>query len=894
MSEIQNLDHTIAEWRQTYEGQRRYSTQDIDELESHLRDEIAFRIDEGMSERDAFREAISEVGEAWSGEVEYRKVYWGKLLQPSRLLEELGWSLGLVAANLKSARSNLARHRSYTLTNLAGLTIAITGCLLVLLYVRSELSRGTSYPKTDRIYRVVSWTLDEDGERRYNRGSDGRIGPALRDNFPEIEQILRSQTEWPMRVRAGEKVLQQQAISVMDPAVVSMLDLSFLAGSRERALATPDGAVLRESTAKALFGDENPIGKTVSLASHWGGDYTVTGVVPEPEWTVFALNFSFLTTRRTHNASGWERVLMGSSWRPIQTFVLLREGADAERLSTRLDAMNVLVNGEEWEGRSGYALQPLARIHLYGNQDYPGIFATGNIDTVYALSATAVMVLLIACFNFVNLTTARFAQRTREIGIRKAAGAGRLQLVSQFLSESLLLAVLAGLASVLAAEALQPTFAEYVERGQIDMSSTTTTWLMLVALVLSVGILAGLYPAIVTTRLRPGLALSGDRPETGGFGTRRFLVALQFVISAVLVISTLIVHEQIDFLEHRDIGIDRTNVIWTSLGSKRVSELGREEVTRAFRQHPNVIETAFTGRVPVFEYREKVAAEGHPEQRSMLVLEGDEDFVDLLKIDVLAGRNFSRQHPTDAADAVILTEEAVRRFGWEIGSSDPEKDPIGKRFEQFRFRRTGQVVGVVNDIKRLRASTEPVFIRMRNSGMGNILVKMHSHDIPETMAFLKQTSQTLVPGKPFSYRFLDGAVEHVFRVERQVSSMATAFFVLAIGIACLGLFALAAFTAEQRTKELGIRKAVGATSADLFALLTRGFMLPVLAATLVGWPVAYLLAERWLADYVHRIELNTHPFAIGTICALMAAFLAVGYRTLRAARANPVDALRYE
>ena len=891
-----DLDRAVAEWRRPYEGQRRYSTQDIDELEQHLRDEIEQLVSEGHAVREAFLQASKEVGDAWAGEVEYEKVYWGKIRHPSRSLNELGFGLSLLVSNARSAARNLTRHRAYALTNLAGLTIAIAGCLLVLLYIRLELSRGTDYPKADRIYRVVSWTLDSKGDRTHNRGSDGRIGPALLETFPEVEQVLRSQTEWPMRVRAENRTIQEQAVSVMDPSVIDVLDLPFVSGDPGSALSTPDGVILRKSTARALFGEQDPIGKTVTLADHWGGDYTVTGIVEDPAWTIFALNFSFLTTRRTHNASSWDRVMMGSSFRPIQTFILLREGADLAQLNARLDEMNLKVNGEEWAGKAGYELQPLTRIHLYGHHDYPGILAFGNIRTVYTLSAIAVFVLVVACANFVNLTTARFAQRTREIGIRKAVGAGRRQLIVQFLSESILLTMGAGMLAIVVAQLSLPTFATYLERQQhLSLEGDTTTWVVFWLLTLTVGAFAGLYPALVTTRLHPSHAISGKQVSIGGIETRRVLVGTQFVISIVLITSTIVLRDQVDYLVNQDIGMDRTNIIWIPvLGSDRSPER-RAEVARVFRQHPNVVGTSFTGRVPVFEYKEKVAAEGDPEPRSMVALEGDEDLVELLNIEILDGRNFSRQHLTDEKEAVLLNETAVRELGWEIGSPDPAKNPLGKTFEQFRFKRKSQVVGVVRlHLGNLRGPAAPAFIRIRNSGMGNILVRMRPENISETMTFLDKTRLLYRPNTPFRYRFLDGAVEHVYRMELQVRDVSTAFFVLAIVIACIGLFALVALTVEQRTKELGIRKTVGASAVDLFVLLTRGFLTPVCIACLIGWPITYYMMNDWLSDYAHRIDLNVIPFLIGSAGAMGSAFLTVGYRTLKTARISPVDALRCE
>ena len=795
-----------------------------------------------------------------------------------------------------TAGRNLVRHKAYALLNVVGLTIGISGCLLVLLFVRLEFSRGTAYPKTDRIYRVISWTLNNDNEHRYNRGSDGLVGPAMLERFPEVEGFVRSQAHWPVRVRWGDTVTGDHQIAIVDTSFLETFDVELIAGDRRTALSAPNGVILAERAAKVIFGDRDPLGQTLTVDHRQvRGEYTVTGVAKDPRWTVYALNFNLITAQRPP-AVAWDRVLMSGPWRPIQTFVLLREGANVERLSSMLGALNVQVNGEEWKEKAGYALQPLKRIHLYGQQDYPGIEAFGNIQTVYVLSGIALFVLLIACVNFVNLTTAQFVQRTKEVGVRKAVGAGRLLLVSQFLSESILLTLGAGLLSVLVAWLALPAFSSYVARHLI-LDGDVSLWLTYGTLILAVGVLAGLYPAVVMTRLRPTHALFGARAAGGAPWLRRFLVTFQFAISVALITSALGLRDQVHYLLSKDTGIDRSHVLWMPIIDKNPTLAGRkDEIRRAFRQNPNVLGSAFSSILPVYKWPVKVIPEGSADAWTMLDVHVDEDFVDLMGIELIAGRNFSRDRPSDASEAFLLNETAVRHLGWEVGGTAPERDALGKAFYWPDLKRQGYIVGVVKDfhIGTLRDPTEPAFLAIQREREFSLLVKIRPERIGETIDFLAETWRSFSPDKPFQYRFLDDAVEYLHREEIRLSNVATSFVVLAMLLACLGLFSLASFTAEQRTKEIAIRKVAGATSGNLFALMTRGFLQPVLIACLIGWPIAYVLMDRWLADYAYRINLDAVPFLMGGVGVMVAALVTVGYRTLQAAGANPVEALRNE
>lgn len=799
-----------------------------------------------------------------------------------------------------TAIRHLTRHGVYSIANVVGLTIGITGCLLVYVYVQFELSRGTEYSNGDRIYRVVSWALNSEGERTYNRGADGRIGPAMKASVPEVEAVVRSHAHYPVRVRLGDSAFDDLQIVVTEPSAIDMFDVELTSGSPETALANPSSVMISERVAKMIFGERNPLGATLSVDHRLsGGEYTVTGVYRDPPRTVYALNFAMIATHRTHHpvvTAAWEDVLMHTSWRPVQTFVLLREGARPEHLSDQLDALNLQVNGDEWEGRSGYALQPLSRIHLYGAQDFPGIQAYGNIKTVYSLAAIAAVVLLVACLNFISLATSRLALRSKEVSIRKLVGARRPRLILQFLAESTMLAMAASMLSVVAVSLTLPVFSSFVSRS-LRLEVHLGTWGMIALLTIVVGCLAGLYPALTLTRVRPIQTLASDAAP-GRVSIRKLLVTFQFAISLVLITSTLLLQEQISFLQSKSIGFQTERLLYIPVVSRNPELHGRQEtLKKAFENVPNVVGTAFTMLIPgVNGTTEKVIPEGTAEPMTMQMVYADEDFLDLLGIELLTGRNFSPAIPSDATQAFLINEAAAQRLDWDLYAVDSQNSPLGKRMVWPSLDRHGTVVGVVRDfhIGTLKKPVEPAVIAIRRDKHFSVLIRIGPGDIPKTIRQLRDTWQSFVPNGTFQYEFIDDAISRLYEDERRLGIVSSVFFGLAILIACLGLFALASLTAQLRTKEMGIRKVVGAGTGRLFLQLSRGLLFPVVLACLIGWPIAYVLMDRWLADFASRISITPIPFLVGGLSVLVAAFATVGHRTLQVASTNPVDVLRDE
>lgn len=794
---------------------------------------------------------------------------------------------------MTTALRNMMRQKAFALTNVLGLAIGLAGCLLILVFVRHELSIDAHHTRGDRIYKVISWNKEADGQIKYNEGTDGHPGPALKRLFPEVEQSVRLHSHRPQVLKGDGKVSGQLIIT--EPQVFDVFDLEMVQGDR-RALEDPSNVLISESFARTLFGDEDPLGKQITMIARLtGGEYTVGGVMkdfdPRSTWPLF---FDMVTTRRNPHpvvTGSWEDVLFHTSWRPLVTYVLLKEGADRDALVAKMHNLPAKLFGDEWLGRAGYDLQLIRDVHLYSRNRYGSPWG-GDIDNVYLFSCVAAFVLFIACINFVNLTTARSTQRAKEVGVRKTLGAARSQLVPQFLGESIILAMLAGGLAIAIARLVFGEFSSYVSR-QIGLSADPGLWIAFGGIVLGVGVLAGLYPALALSSFRPIDVLAGNRsPRSSRAVLRNALVTFQFVISIVLVIATLVVRDQVHYMMTKDPGFDRDHVLAMNMMFLNPELWGKQETIKsAFMRHPNVIKAAFTHQDPGIRPNEEgVLPEGHTEPIKMRMLNGDWDYLDLLDIDVVAGRYFERGMARDSTASFLLNETAVRQLGWT-----PET-AIGKRFEWPFLERKGQIIGVIRDfhVASMHRAIEPAFIVFRWNKQGTVLLKMGKENVQQTIEDLKETWDTFMPNHPYRPEFLDEEVAWLYREERQMMVVFTAFFGLAIFIACLGLLSLAAFSAEQRTREIGIRKSVGAEDGAIVALLAKSFLKPVIVGSLVGWPVAYWVMSDWLNDFAFRVSLTPTPFVLGAAISVVIAALAVSRQAWKAAKVNPVDALKFE
>lgn len=688
--------------------------------------------------------------------------------------------------------------------------------------------------------------------------------------------------------------------ALADEDFLDVFDFPLVRGDPATALRDPFTLLISEEMAHRIYGDKDPVGLPLTVVHrHFAGDYTIAGVlkdIPENSSIRFDLLSSTPPAHRNYRYLWYIWQGSGSSWFPIQTFALLRQ-PDVDGSVTR--AVQEFAQAHWADTRDiprSYHLQPLERWHLYTRADY-GISGPdmnyGDINSIYILATVAAFVLLIACVNFTNLSTARSLTRAREVGLRKTVGADRTQLIGQFMGEAVFVSLLALLVSIALVQVALPDFSAFTSRNLADAIDMRLVLCISIAFTVLVGLVAGSYPAFYLSAFRPAHVMRGAEGGSGRAGWfRRSLVVSQFLVSIILLIGTFTIFEQLSFIQNKDLGFDRDEIVVTRLfGQNRELSPRYQAVKEAFLRHPGVLKAAAShwNLGWINESLEQPKAEGYAAgDIKMHQLSIDEDYLDTYDIKLLQGRNFDAGRPADVREAVLLNASAVRALGW--------KDPIGKTFV-IRFQGPdGRVVGVVEDynFQSLHTKVEPAFMFLWPNKWDYLSLKISKENPQETLAYIKKTWDTYMPGHDFDFWFLDDALNGLYRQEIQHGRLVGGFSILAILVACLGLVGLASFSVQRRTKEIGVRRVLGGTTRSVALILTGESAKLVLLANLIAWPVAYYAMKRWLESFAYRTDLGIGLFISGGLIALLVALLPVGYLAVRAARANPVETLRVE
>ena len=748
----------------------------------------------------------------------------------------------------------------------------MTASLLIFLWVIDEWSFDRFHENLNQLYRVYEKQeyAGQDPLLVYN--TPGPLAPALSDNYPEFINVARFTPLWHQLVfRRGDMLFHENNGYLADQDIFDMFTFRFVAGSAEKALEAPDNMIITTNMADKYFPGDDPVGKTITVDSEY--QYTVAAVVDKPSNT--HLNFDFIISFETNIERFWGH--SGSSWNSNSffTYVMLDPFADYRETEEKIkDFMR------DHQEHTALYLEPLPESYLIN------IWGTGAIHNVRIFTAVALMVLLIACVNFMNLSTARSARRAKEVGLRKVAGSSRSQIAAQFLGESVMYALSALIFSLLLVELLIPWFNELSGKDlTIHILSAPMIVSFLLIAVLT-GVVSGSYPALFLSSFMPVEVLKG-KLKSGSKSFRRALVVFQFSLSIALIISTLVIRRQMDYVQNKHLGFQKENIVtlYTSAGSVKQINLLKQELEAV----PGVLTLSASNNLPsqIGNSTYGIDWEGRdPDDRVLFnFLHTDFDFIETFGMEMAQGRTFSREFASDSS-AYLVNEEAKRFIGQE--------NIIGKSFTMWG--RSGEIIGVVRNFhfQNLKHSISPLVIRLSPPDATLIHLRLHPGTIVTTMGEIESTWNRICRDEPIRYQFFDQQFDRMYRSEQRMSTLFFWFSLLAVVISCLGLFGLASYMAEQKTREIGVRKVFGAGSLRVMVLMVKEFTRWVIISILIGCPLAWYFMDRWLDNFAFREGLNLFPFIVTAFGALGIAIVTVGYQALKAALSNPAESLRYE
>jgi putative ABC transport system permease protein len=844
-----------------------------------------------------FDEIYNSVRER-QGNVAACRWYWAQLLYwiPLILCHSIRWRLTMFKNYLKITFRNLRRQKGYAFINIAGLSVGIACALFIILVVQYEFKYESNHVNAGRIYRInIAHTQLERTFRSHF--SPVPLALAMCEEIPEITQFTRIAVLRQIAVAYGERKFYEDKVRFVDPGILEMFTFPLIAGDKITALKDIDSVVITEDMATKYFGKEEPLGKTLVLFKSI--PLKVTGVMKNhPGYTNIRPDF-LVPIERLRTMFGDE---FFENWlsQQLASYVMLGEGNSAADVLPKIQAaFNRHVR--EDDGRE-LSLDQLKRMHLFSDTQ-----RTGNINSLYILLAVGGLILLVACINFMNLATARSVKRAREVGLRKVVGAARRQLIFQFIGESLIYTAISMVFALVLAYAFLPSLNSLTGQSvQFSDILQTHTIAGMVAILLMVGFLSGSYPALFLSAVRPTKILRGGF-ETGSKGVlfRKMLVVAQFSVSIVLIIATMIFGRQLNFLMNTSLGFQKDGIL-VIRNDRSTYRQSIQPLKSELLSDPRILGVTGSLMLPssIGMYN-NVTWEGASDNQEISIMHNrvDYDFLDTFEIELAAGRNFSPEFPmdtsagSDASSAensrsILINEEAARQFGWD--------DPIGKKVIQVygEERYFYNVVGVIKDFhfSSLRESIQPLKLFLSTDNNRYVSVKIPLENINETREFVEDTWKRIYPDVPFDYFFLDSVFERRYKSEASLKRLFEYFSGLAVFIGCLGLLGLASYAAERRSKEIGIRKVLGASSPQIVMLLSKQFTRWVVVANVFAWPAAYFAMRSWLWGYAYRINLNDQLgfFVLAGVIALTIALLTVAFQAVKAALSDPVKIIKYE
>jgi putative ABC transport system permease protein len=803
---------------------------------------------------------------------------------------------------LKIAYRNLLRHKSFSILNIFSLTLGLTACLLIGLFVRDEKSFDKFIPDGDRIYRIYLEVTNNEGKNN-SVGTPPMFTTSLQQEFPEVEKVLRvlKLQSKDLFEAQGKKVYEEGGIAV-NPTFFEIFPLSFTYGTPIKSLDDPTSIVISAEMAERYFGKENPVGKEI-LRNKTA--FQIKGVFQNN--SKFHLQLAYIlpfaaTKIPQQRMESW-------GWQQFNTYVKLKEGANIQTLGAKFDDLiKEKAHPVTKEGGFSYLprFQPLHNIHLYSSDFKFDILAIrGNITYVKALTIIAVFILLIACFNFVNLATAKSLQRAKEVGVRKTIGATRKQLIFQYISETVLLTFISLVISVLLTLLLLPWLNRFTEKHiSFDLFTNPLILPVLLGLTIVVGVLAGFYPALVLSGFQPVKVLKGAMVNDTSPGKipwlRHGLVVVQFSLSVLLIISAMVVIRQVNYLHNKDLGFEKEQIMFFPMRGENMFK-NYETFKNELLQSPNISSVSIGYGFPgdmVAGDNILVTKDGQRLTQRAIQILVDHDYIKTLGLELVKGRDFSKEMATDKDAAYIINETAVKDLGFGTAENALGKTlwwPVWGAQSPDSLKQ-GQVIGVVKDFhyNSLYDKVETTVIQIFPGAYWKVAVKMKTANAGNTISHVQQVWGKFTPDYPIEYRFLDESFDQMYKAEDKLKSLLWIFTVVTIFVACLGLFGLAAYGAERRKKEIGIRKVLGASVEGIVLLLSKEFVKLVVVALLIASPLAWYAMSKWLEDFAYQIELEWWIFAIAGILAIVIALLTVSFQSIRAALMNPVKSLRSE
>jgi putative ABC transport system permease protein len=783
---------------------------------------------------------------------------------------------------LKIALRNIKRYSAHSILNVSGMAVGMACALLILLWVYDEWSCDRQFRNAGNIYRLVENENPAGGAATLFAITPAALAKTLKEEYPEVVRCASYEPHMELRLKKGDEFQHEMAVAMVDKDFLKMFDIRFLRGDINTALNDPHNVILTEEMAHKYFGDEEPLGKT--LQESLGYPVTVTGVIEKLHNS--HLRFDFLVPAELMKERGGPP----NEWDfRCYNYIELQKGTDSKLFGTKI--RNILkkhIKGSDSE----IFLQNIKKIHLFSSRKFTyDISGHGDITYVRIMGLIAVFILLIACINFMNLSTAQSARRAKEIGVRKVAGANKRKIIFQFLGESLLIVFVAHIIAMILVELLLPGFNNLTGKQLTINYQSAGLYAGLVGMVFFCSLLAGGYPALYLSGLRPMNIMKGMTSRNPGNGAfRRVLVVFQFSLSVMLIICTLIVGKQLSYLQNKNLGFNRDNIGYfmfpTAPWDPKLKTIKKEllnnpgilSATNVFFNYENPLNMEGTSGGFTWE--------GKKEGSDVLfyTLSADEDYARTFQLELKEGRYFSSEFPTDNS-AIVINEEAAKIMGF--------KNPVGEIITTPQGSKL-TIIGVAKDFnfRSLHYSIEPLI--MQPGGSNTFFIRMKAGQIPSILESVRKTYDSFKPDIPLDFHFLDADFDKLYRAEQRVSRIFRYFSFLAIIISCLGLVGLSSFMTERRTKEIGIRKANGARSGEIFFLLSKEYMMWVIVSIIIACPIAWYAMHRWLQNFAYRTRISWWIFALAGVTAMVVALMTVGFQSYKAAGRNPVEALRYE